>query len=112
MSSSESLQTLEANIINNINNLKDELVSLKDTPIKRLLEENGRLCVKCQQLENRVTLIESFHDALKQYGRRNNLAISGIPDSVQDSDLESTVTSNLSDMMLMLNQEKWRTEWF
>ena len=110
MSSSESLQTLEANIINNINNLKDELVSLKDTPIKRLLEENGRLCVKCQHLENRVALIESFHDALKQYGRRNNLAISGIPDSVQDSDLESTVTSNLSDMMLMLNQEKWRTE--
>ena len=96
-SSSECLQTLEANIINNINNLKDEIISLKDTPIKRLLEENERLCVKCQQLVNRMALIESFHDALRQYGRRSNLAISRIPDSVQDSDLESTVTSNLSD---------------
>ena len=42
-------------------------------------------------------LIESSHDALEQYGRRNNLVISGIPDSIQDSELESTVTSILSD---------------
>ena len=96
--SSECLQTLEANIINNINSLKDEIISLKDTVIKRLQEENERLCVKCQQLENRVAFIESSHDALEQYGRRNNLVISGIPDSVQDSELESTVTSTLSDI--------------
>ena len=35
--------------------------------------------------------------------------ISGIPDSVQDPHLESTVTSILMDILLMLNQEKWRT---
>ena len=96
--SSECLQTLEANIINNINSLKDEIISLKDTVIKRLQEENERLRVKCQQLENRLAFIESSHDALEQYGRRNNLVISGIPDSVQDSELESTVTSTLSDI--------------
>ena len=90
--SSECLQTLEANIINNINSLKDEIICLKDTDIKRLQEENERLHAKCQQLENRMALIESSHDALEQYGRRNNLVISGIPDSVQDSDLKSTVT--------------------
>ena len=89
---SECLQTLEANIIKNINSLKDGIISLKDTDIKRLQEENERLRVKCQQLENRVALIESYNDALEQYGRRNNLVISGIPDSVQDSDLKSTVT--------------------
>ena len=55
--SSECLQTLEVNIINNINSLQDEIISLKDTVIKRLQEENGRLCDKCQQLENRVALI-------------------------------------------------------
>ena len=70
---------------------------MKDTLIKRLQQENERLRVKCQQLENRVALIESSHDSLEQYGRRNNLVISGIPDSVQDFDLESTVTSILSD---------------
>ena len=41
--SSECLQTLEANIINNINNLKDEIISLKDAVIKRLQKENERL---------------------------------------------------------------------
>ena len=96
--SSECLQTLEANVINNINSLKDEIISLKDAVIKRLLEENERLCVKCQQLENRVAPIEPFHDAFEQYSRMNNLVVSGIPDSVQDSDLESRVTSILSDI--------------
>ena len=96
--SSECLQTLETNIINNINSLKDEIISLKDTVIKKLQEENERLRVKCQQLENKVAFIESSHDALEQYGRRSNLVISGIPDSVQDSELESTVTSILSDI--------------
>ena len=38
--SSECLQILEANIINNINSLKDEIISLKDTVIKTLQEEN------------------------------------------------------------------------
>ena len=41
--SSECRQTLEVNIINNINSLKDENISLKHTVIKRLQEENERL---------------------------------------------------------------------
>ena len=44
-----------------------------------------------------MALTESSHDALEQNGRRNKV-ISGIPDSVQDSDLELTVTSILSDI--------------
>ena len=49
--SSECLQLLEANIINNINILKGEIISLKET-VKRRQEENERLCDKCQQMEN------------------------------------------------------------
>ena len=49
--SSECLQLLEANIINNINSLKGEIISLKET-VKRRQEENERLCDKCQQMEN------------------------------------------------------------
>ena len=64
--SSECLQTLEADIINNIKSLNDENISLKDTVIKRLQEENERLCDKCQQLGNRVSLIEMSRDALEQ----------------------------------------------
>ena len=96
--SSECLKTLETNIINNINSLKDEIICLRETGIKRLQEENERVRKKCQQLENRVALIESSHYALEQYGRRNNLVISGFLDSAQDSELESTVTTILSDI--------------
>ena len=53
-----------------------------------------------------MALIESSHDALEQYGRRNNLVISGIPESVQDSDLESTVTSILSDIDVNVESRK------
>ena len=49
--SSECLQLLEANIINNINSLKGEIISLKET-VKRRQEENERPCDKYQQLEN------------------------------------------------------------
>ena len=42
--SSECLKTLETNIINNINGLKDEIICLKETGIKRLQEENDRIC--------------------------------------------------------------------
>ena len=42
-------QNLEANIINNINSLKDEIISLQDAVIKRLQEENERLRDKCQE---------------------------------------------------------------
>ena len=45
-----------------------------------------------------MALIKPSHDALEQYGRKNNLVISGIPDSVQDFDLESKVTSVVSDI--------------
>ena len=81
-----------------INSLKDENISLKDTVIKRLHEKNEGLRDKCQQLENKVTLIESSHDVLEQYGTMSNVLISGILDIVQDSDLESTLTLILSDI--------------
>ena len=45
---SKCLQTLEANIINNINSPKDEIISLKDMVVKRLQEENERLRDKYQ----------------------------------------------------------------
>ena len=82
---------------NNINSLKDEIISLKNTIIKRLEEENERLC-HVPTVGKQGGSYRIFPCALEQYSRRNNLVISGIPDSVQDFDLESTVTSILSDI--------------
>ena len=35
---------------------------------------------------------------VEQYGRRNNIVISGIPDDVDDDDLENAVTSIMEDV--------------
>ena len=35
---------------------------------------------------------------VKQYGRRNNVVVSGIPDDVADDDLEDAVTSIMEDV--------------
>ena len=43
-------------------------------------------------LNKRIVSLESNHNMLEQYGRRNNIEITGIPDTVQDNELESKVT--------------------
>ena len=56
---SESLQNLEDIIIKNINSVKDEIINLKDTVIKRLQEDNEKLRDKRRQLENKLNAIET-----------------------------------------------------
>ena len=60
--------------------------------------ENARLKEKCEKLENRVAILESNHNDLAQYGRRNNVVFSGIPENVPDNNLESAVISVFSDI--------------
>ena len=96
------LAKMEENILNNMNNkfvdLKNEISNLKDIIIKRLQDENQRLQEKCKKLEEKVINVESDVNSLNQNGRRNNIVFTGIPDSVNDEDLESTVTSILKDI--------------
>ena len=54
---SESLQNLEDIIIKNINSVKDEIINLKDTVMKRLQEDNEKLREKRRQLENKLNTI-------------------------------------------------------
>ena len=96
--SNEALAKVEENIISTINCLKEEIINLKDIVIKRLQEENKKLREKCSKLENDVISNESSVNALEQYGRRNNIAVSGIPVHVSYRDLEETVISVLSDI--------------
>ena len=49
-------------------------------------------------MEKKVVSLETKLNHLDQYGRRNNLVLSGIPNTVEDKDLESTVSSILSDI--------------
>ena len=90
---------LEENIINHIKAsvscLRDEFLNLKDIVIKKLQEENMRLQDKYKSLEDKVTSLEENLNSLYQYGRRNNIVFSGIPERVADDALEATVASIL-----------------
>ena len=61
-----------------------ELLNLKDVIIKNLQVENERLRKKVNVLENKVLTLESEHNSLEQYGRRNNIQITRIPNNVPD----------------------------
>ena len=86
------------NLTTEVRSTKDEVINLKDVIIKRLQDENELLRAKCNKLENEVVSLVSSINQVEQYGRRNNIVISGIPDDISDNDLESTV----SGIMLML----------
>ena len=63
-------------------------------------DENATLRERCSKLEQRLVAFESSTNNLEQYGRRNNIVISGIPDSVDINHLEESVTEILSDIDL------------
>ena len=50
--------------------------------------ENKMLKNRVKELENKTNDIEANHEALEQYTRRNNLIISGIPESITDESVE------------------------
>ena len=75
--------------------IQEDLIAIKDTVIKNLLEENQRLRKRVEDLEEKTDRcnedfveMERHSYDLEQYTRRNNLEISGVPNDVKDSDLE------------------------
>ena len=79
---------LEKKILSRFDGLNKELLNLKDVIIKDLQLENQRLRMKVKNLENKVMSLEINGNHLEQYGKRNNLEITGIPDDVSDENLE------------------------
>ena len=100
--SQDSLDKLKKAIFQSVNGLKDEIINLKHIVIKNLQDENARLKEKCEKLENRVAILESNHNDLAQYGKRNNVIFSGIAENVPENNLEITVVSILSDIDLQV----------
>ena len=83
---------LESKLLSRFDNLSTEFLNLKDIIIKNLQIENECLRNIVSYLNKRIISLESNHNMLEQYGRRNNIEITGIPDTVQDNELESKVT--------------------
>ena len=49
----------------------------------RLQDENACFQSKCKSLEDKVTSLGENLNSLDQYGRRNNIVLSGIPEWVR-----------------------------
>ena len=69
--------------------IKDE-INLK-VLIKRLQNEITRLNDVVNQLHESIVSLESKSNSVERYGRQNNMEIDGIPNSISDDNLESTV---------------------
>ena len=74
-----------------LSQISDDILEMRNEIIKNLVEENKKLQEKVKNLENKIESIEVSTESTNQYGRRNNLEFSGIPNFVKDEDLEETV---------------------
>ena len=66
-------------------------MSIKNTIIDALKEENLKLQNKIKKLEDQLLEINQKSNHLDQYNRRNNLEIQGIPANITDDELERKV---------------------
>ena len=57
-------------------------------------------------MENKLVILEQNLNSLGQYGRRNNLILSGIPESIPDNQLENKVSSILSDIGVSIQSKE------
>ena len=73
----------------------NQVINLKDIIVKNLQDENKRLKTKVNVLENKIIDLEIQNNNVDQYSRRNNVVISGIPQSVSGNQLEEKVVDIL-----------------
>ena len=88
---SEEMSKLKAELVGEFRTVKDEIIDLKEVIIQNLRNECNRLNNVVSEMSLKIVDLESKCNSLEQYGRRNNLEISGIPDSVDQIDLEDKV---------------------
>ena len=100
---SSQIGQLEAKLLSRFDNLSTEFLNLKDILIKNLQIENERLRNQVSDLNKKVVSLEANHNILEQYGRQNNIEITGIPDTVQDNQLENKLRFSMP-LVLMQNQ--------
>ena len=63
------LSKVESNLIQNITNLKDEVINLKDIINKNLQDENKRVKIQVNVLKNKIVDLEIENNNVDQYSR-------------------------------------------
>ena len=83
---------IEGNIQKNITGVVNEsIMSIKDSIIDALKEENIKLKSRVEQLEDKIIRMEIAKNNNDQYTQCNNIEILGIAATVKDEDLEKKV---------------------
>ena len=59
-----------------------------------------------QSLRNRVEVLENKFNQLEQYGRRNNINVSGILDSIGDNELECSIIKIMKAIDIVFKNSK------
>ena len=94
----EAVNGIKSSLNSRFDALHNEFLNLKDVVIQRLQDDNTRLKERIAVLEKRVEDAETHSYLLEQYGRRNNVEIEGISDSISDENLESKVIDILAEI--------------
>ena len=71
-----------------VDQMNASVMSIKDTIIDALKEDNAQLRNKVELLEKKLTEVEICCNNLEQYTRRNNIEIQGIRSQIADEKLE------------------------
>jgi len=78
--------------------IETDISKMKDEIIKHLVDSNLKLQNQVKKLEKQVEILEKNGkkitiniESTNQYGRRNNVEIAGIPNEINDDDLEKKV---------------------
>ena len=93
---SDLILNLEKKLLSRFDGLDKEILNLKDIVIKELQLENQRLRNKVSDLQKKIYSAEENINSLEQCGRRNNIEITCIPESVENEKPEETVVEVLN----------------
>ena len=82
--------------------MNESVMSIKDTIIDALKEDNAQLRNKVELLEKKLTEVEISCNKLEQYTERNDIEIQGIPPQIHDEKLEQKVIEVFGEMNLAI----------
>ena len=85
---SDLILNLEKKLLSRFDGLDKEILNLKDIVIKELQLENQHLRKKVSDLQKKIYSAEENINLLEQYGRQNNIEITGIPESIKMKNLK------------------------
>ena len=96
------MDTTLNDILNDNKSLREDISEIRNVIIKNLVEANGKLQKRVDAMEANIMSLEyklsTELSQTNQYGRRNNIEICGIPNSISDEMLEEEVIELFSDI--------------